>query len=162
MTPRKKISPFIIVCIGIVALIILGRHAISIHAVPSFDEFVQSTDNAASSIKAPLGNISVEVASTSVDREKGLGGQTSLEAGKGMLFIFPSPDTYGFWMKDTYIPLDMIWIDANKKVAGIASDILPDTYPKVFSPPVPILYVLEVNAGAAKNFGIATGTQLVF
>ena len=79
-----------------------------------------------------------------------------------MLFIFPKDGIYGFWMKDMAFSLDIILIGADKKVAGIAPDISPQTYPEVFLPPHEIKYVLELNSGGAKDYGIATGTKLVF
>ncbi len=80
----------------------------------------------------------------------------------GMLFIFPELGRQSFWMKDMLFPIDIIWVDADKKVVGIASDVLPETYPETFAPPSEIKYVLELNSGGAASYGIATGTQLVF
>lgn len=113
-------------------------------------------------IYAPGGSIEAEVASTSDQQAKGLGGRASLKAGTGMLFPFAHPGDYGFWMKDMHFPLDMVWISSNKKVASVTSNISPDTYPEVFYPPLAISYVLELNAGDAVRFGIATGTELEF
>lgn len=79
-----------------------------------------------------------------------------------MIFPFSMPGKYGFWMQNMNFPLDIIWIDASKKVVGMNSNLSPDTYPSVFLPPSDISYVLEINSGSAKNFGIATGTKLVF
>lgn len=113
-------------------------------------------------IEAPAGSISVEVASTSEEQAKGLGQRLSLPDNQGMLFPFMYPGDYGFWMKDMHFPLDMVWISSDKKVVSITPNISPDTYPTVFYPPLAISYVLELNAGAAKEFGIATDTELVF
>ena len=81
---------------------------------------------------------------------------------EGMLFAFPTPGMMGFWMKDTYIPLDMIWIDQDKTVVGMSENVLPDSYPKIYLPPSPVLYVLEINGGAAARLGINLGTKLQF
>ena len=113
-------------------------------------------------IKAPGGIIKAIVASTSAEEAKGLSGRDALPADQGMIFLFDKPGNYGFWMPDMKFAIDMIWIKADKTVAGITSDVLPDSYPTVFFPPTPISYVLELTNGGAARFGIATGTQLVF
>ena len=113
-------------------------------------------------VTAPNGTIRSFVVDRDDLRQKGLGGRDGLEDDEGMIFIFPEPGPYGFWMKDMHFAIDMIWIDNEKKVAGILSDISPDSYPDIFVPPRPIVYVLELTAGGAEKFGIATGTQLVF
>jgi uncharacterized membrane protein (UPF0127 family) len=114
------------------------------------------------SLKAPNGTLQIEVASTSLQQAKGLGNRPSLPADRGMLFPFMYPGDYGFWMKDMHFPIDMVWISSDKKVVSVTPNVSPDSYPTVFYPPGAISYVLELNAGAAKEFGIATGTQLVF
>lgn len=114
------------------------------------------------SIKAPLGIIDAEVASSSADQATGLSFRTSLLPAHGMLFPFAYPGDYGFWMKDMRFPIDMVWISSNKRVVSVTEDVLPSTYPTVFYPPVAISYVLELNAGAARTYGIATDTQLAF
>ncbi|MGC9605756.1 MAG: DUF192 domain-containing protein [Minisyncoccia bacterium] len=113
-------------------------------------------------VKTPRGTIHAMIASTSEEQALGLGGRDQLPADAGMLFPFMKPALYGFWMLNMRFPLDMVWIAADKRVAGVTGGISPDTFPDVFSPPSPILYVLELDSGAAAKFGIATGTQLVF
>jgi uncharacterized membrane protein (UPF0127 family) len=115
-----------------------------------------------STIQAPKGIIHASIADTEALRERGLSGRASLGSDQGMLFIFNQPSMVGFWMKEMNFPLDMVWIDNYKTVIGVADNISPDTYPKNFSPSGSVLYVLEINAGSAKKFGIATGTHLYF
>ncbi|MDE2041039.1 MAG: DUF192 domain-containing protein [Patescibacteria group bacterium] len=114
------------------------------------------------SIAAPAGTIYAEIASTSDQQELGLGNRASLPADHGMLFVFPHPGDYGFWMKDMHFDLDMVWISSNKKVVAVSHDVPVDSYPAVFYPPLAVSYVLEINADAASRFGIATDTQLAF
>ncbi len=78
-----------------------------------------------------------------------------------MLFVFPKDDMYGFWMKDTLIPLDMFWLDSKGHVVSIAENIATSTYPNVFYPSVPARYVLETTAGFVREHGIKTGTPLL-
>ncbi len=117
---------------------------------------------ATTTLRAPRGIIQVLIASSSAEREQGLSGRGILPTSTGMLFIFPSPGQFGFWMKDMTFPLDFVWIGAHKKVVSVMPGISPATYPSVFYPPSPVLYVLELDSGGAKQWGIATGTKLVF
>ena len=113
-------------------------------------------------IQTPRGSIRAMVASSSAEQELGLGGRDTLPRDEGMLFPFPYPGDYGFWMKDMRFPIDIVWILSNKRVVSVTADVRPDTYPAIFYPPLAISYVLELDAGAADEFGIATDTQLVF
>lgn len=129
---------------------------------PVSEPSTSSLSDGLTMIKAPKGLIRATVASTTEDEEKGLGGRDSMPEDQGMLFVFDNPGIYSFWMKDMQFSLDMVWIGQDKKVVGIASDISPSTYPDVFMADSAILYVLELNSGAAERFGISTGTKLEF
>lgn len=100
----------------------------------------------------------LEVADSSGRQQRGLSGRSGLDDGTGMLFVFDGPGRYSFWMKDMLFPLDIIWVKDDWCVAHIRSDVGPETYPDMFSPPVPILYVIELAAGEAARLGIRTGT----
>lgn len=99
------------------------------------------------SIKIGDSVIKVEVADTDAERMQGLSDRKSLEKGYGMLFIFDKPYQYGFWMKDMNFPIDIIWLDEEFKVISIERNVGPETFPKVFYPPIPIKYVVETNVG---------------
>lgn len=108
--------------------------------------------------------LAVEVADTEEERSRGLQNRSSLPEGEGMLFIFPSESIYRFWMKETLISLDMIWLDDQRKIIGIASDVPPcqqDPCPQ-YGPEQMSLYVLEANAGYADRLGLQIGDQAVF
>jgi uncharacterized membrane protein (UPF0127 family) len=96
----------------------------------------------------------------------GLSGRASLAEGKGMLFVFEKPDTYGFWMKDMNFPIDMIFIGEDKKVVTVVAHASPESYkknpPEVFYPAKPVLFVLEVPAGFAKEHGVEEGMVMSF
>lgn len=103
--------------------------------------------------------IPVEIARNAVSVKKGLSGRDYLDTDSGMLFIFSQPDYYRFWMPNMNFPLDIIWI-ANGRVAGISKNIIPEinmVKPKFYTPPKPVLYVLEVNAGFADKNNISVG-----
>lgn len=113
-------------------------------------------------VRVPHGVIRAIVASTSEQVELGLGGRSSLPKDGGMLFIFPKANNYGFWMKDMKFPIDIVWMGEDRKALGVTPRLSPDTYPNIYYANTPTKYVLELNAGAAAEYGIATGTRLVF
>ncbi len=110
---------------------------------------------------ATLGTVSLklELATTPAARERGLGGRASVPKNFGMLFVFPEPGDYGFWMKDTLVPLDMFWLDAQGQVVSLVDDVATSTYPTVFKPSRPALYVLETAAGFAQAHAVEVGTS---
>lgn len=100
----------------------------------------------------------VEVARTFAERARGLSGHAPLGRNDGMLFVFPSPSAGAFWMDGMLFPLDFIWI-AHGRVAGVTENAQPASIAgyTLYYPPVPVDYVLEVNAGTVKRFGIGVG-----
>lgn len=110
--------------------------------------------------------VQVEVEDTDNSRSQGLSGRASLAEGSGMLFVFDSPGTYGFWMKEMNFAIDIIFIDASGVVVTIAKDASPSGYhqnpPQVFYPYLPVQYVLEVSAGFAAQHGVMVGQKVTF
>ena len=106
--------------------------------------------------------IVAEVADTDTLRAQGLSLRTHLEEGRGMWFVFEQDGLWTFWMKDTLIPLDMLWVDASGVVVTIAHTVQPDSYPKGFAPTAPSRYVLELPGGYAKSRGISEGDVIEF
>ena len=106
----------------------------------------------------------VEIARTFAERARGLQRRPSLGMEQGMLFIFEESARHGFWMKDTLIPLDMIWMDQDGKVVTVAANVPPcvvEACPS-YNPTEKALYVLEINGGLTEEFGIQAGDQAVF
>lgn len=112
---------------------------------------------------AEFGGVSLRLdyATTSSARERGLGGRASIPDDYGMLFVFPKDALYGFWMKDTLVPLDIFWLDAKGQVVYVAADVATSSYPNVFYPTVPARYVLETVAGFARAHRVKFGTPLL-
>lgn len=105
----------------------------------------------------------LEVANTNATRARGLGGRTTLAADQGMIFTFNDQAVRCFWMKDTLIPLDMIWLDSARRVIHIEHDVKPATYPQTFcANNKPARYVIELKSGAAHAAGITEGRRLTF
>jgi uncharacterized protein len=108
--------------------------------------------------------VDVEVANTDELRAQGLMYRDRLPAGKGMIFFFAQDGVYPFWMKNTMIPLDMIWVDAAHRVAHVKSNVPPcrvDPCPS-YDPEVPARYVVELAGGEAGKHALKAGDQLRF
>lgn len=102
--------------------------------------------------------VTVEIADTQEKRSEGLMYRNYLPPVRGMLFVFPREGSYSFWMKNTKIPLDIIWIDENLKIVHIEDNVKPClelVCPK-YSSPTKAKYVLETNANWAHNAKAST------
>lgn len=107
--------------------------------------------------------IQVEIADSEAEREQGLMERTSLGENDGMLFIFENEGQFSFWMKNTLIPLDIIFIDKNHKVLNIQHAVPCENDPCALYPSGGLaLFVVEVNGGLAAEKGIQTGDQVRF
>ena len=102
---------------------------------------------------------SVELATTEQEKETGLMYRRELPDGKGMLFDFSPEQQVSMWMKNTYIPLDMIFIRADGRILRIAENTEPLST-KIIPSGGPAKGVLEVIAGTAKKYGIAPGDRV--
>ncbi len=105
--------------------------------------------------------IKVEVANTPALQELGLMNRKSLPEYSGMLFVFDQVNAYAFWMKNTLIPLDMLWVDENKKIVDIqTAQPCVTTTCKTYIPRGLAKYVLEVNAGWAQKNNVNIGDTM--
>ncbi len=98
----------------------------------------------------------IEIADDAQERSQGLMFRESLDEQSGMLFIYPTPRIASFWMKNTLISLDMLFIDAEGRIASIATETVPLSLKSVSSG-VPVLTVLEIDAGDSERLGIRVG-----
>ena len=108
--------------------------------------------------------VSVEIASDPETRTQGLMYRDRLPEDIGMIFLFPKADEYPFWMKNTLIPLDMVWIDEAHRIVHIAHDVPPckaDPCPD-YPPNAKASAVLELAAGVAARHHLNVGDPLVF
>ena len=103
----------------------------------------------------------VEVADTPTKRELGLQYRKELAADRGMIFLFPAPSLQSFWMKNTPLPLDMIFIGSDRKIAGIVEQTVPFSL-EPRSVGAPSQFVLEINGGLSKWLGIRAGDAVRF
>lgn len=148
---RRLIKFDSLLFIFFVVLIIL------LDAAPKNQEFIK--------IYFPDGDsITAELAVTPEERAQGLMFRKKIEFDQGMLFIFDREDFYSFWMKNMFIPLDLIWLDREKRIVHIERCLPPceeepcPSYP----PKVPALYVLELKAGSAAERGLKIFDRLDF
>lgn len=109
--------------------------------------------------------VSAELAITPQQQTKGLMGRKNLPEDQGMLFVFSGEDRYAFWMKNTEIPLDMIWIDSQNKVIEVktaqpCSEETTEDVCKTYIPSAAAKYVLEVNAGWTQENEVKIGDSV--
>lgn len=108
--------------------------------------------------------IQANVAETDAERRQGLSGTDSLPEGRGMLFVFPEPDIWGIWMKDMKYDLDIVWFDESGDIVHVEEGVEAPTSSTeelpVFSNDEPALYVLEIPAGKAAEYGLIDGQQI--
>ncbi len=102
---------------------------------------------------------SVEVATTEEEKRTGLMFRKELPDGRGMLFDFSPEQEVSMWMKNTFIPLDMIFIGADGRILRIAENTVPQST-RIIPSRGPAKAVLEVIAGTAKKYGIAPGDRV--
>lgn len=129
---------------------------------------IEDVDNAASirqmSVKGQV--FMLEIADTPAERALGLMHRESLAENAGMLFVFSQEAPLNFWMKNTLIPLDILYIDS----AGVVVDIqtmhpqpgVPDSELQTYPSAAPAQYALEINADLAESLGFAVGDQAYF
>lgn len=108
--------------------------------------------------------IRLELAITPEERERGLMFRTSLPPDHGMLFLFERPARWTFWMKDTWIPLDLVFLDGSGTVVDTVASAAPcraEPCPQ-YAPAADAMAVLELAAGTAAAHGVEPGTRLRF
>jgi uncharacterized protein len=103
----------------------------------------------------------VEVAVTPEEHARGLMYRSTLATDAGMIFVFDEPSVQRFWMKNTLIPLDMIFIGKDRKIVGIVEDAAPETETERMVG-VPSQYVLEIGGGLSARLGIHAGEPVEF
>lgn len=101
----------------------------------------------------------VELADTAEARGRGLMFRETLPRGAGMLFVYERPQHASFWMKNTLIPLDMIFADRSGRVTRVHSGAIPGDLTPIDGG-AGVFAVLEINADLADRYGIAPGTEM--
>lgn len=143
----RKIAPFFLF------LLIGLKPSISLAADPVNAKFVSEQGKKTASFQ-------LEVADTLPRRMAGLMYRKEMAADAGMIFIFPDMKPRSFWMKDTYLSLDMVFLNDQLEVVAVLPNVpILNTQPRESK--VPAKYVIELNAGIAAQAGVTIGSKLV-
>ena len=129
-------------------------------AVPARAEAPLAADRLEIRTKKAVHAFSIELADTDAKRAEGLMFRTEMAPDRGMLFDFKREEPVWFWMKNTYLPLDMIFVKADGTILSIAENTTPLSEATVPSGG-PVRFVFEVVAGTVKRLGISPGDRLV-
>lgn len=128
----------------------------------------ENSDDSLKTVQACFNNkndcYELEIADNDETRSLGLMNRDHLDKDKGMLFVFPETGAHNFWMKDTHIPLDILWISEDKTIVDLLSNILPcekEDCP-VYSTSKKALYAVELNAGQILDKGLLIGGKVEF
>jgi uncharacterized protein len=157
--PYKKIIkiflPIILLAIIFIMLIVIGQNyeCPNCHSAEKIETTqVCLKDNC----------FQMELATDDYERAHGLMFRDHLDQDKGMLFIFDKEGVYQFWMKNTRIPLDIIWLNKEKKVVFINEKAKPcqQIICPIINPKVAAQYVIEINAGLVENMGFKIGDEI--
>lgn len=172
----RKINRTTLVLLGVaavacgLAVTLLVARQESIPAPTPAPTPLSSTSNAAqkpayTTTALRMGNetYTLQVANTPEQQALGLGGRDSLALKAGMLFSYPQPiEQSCFWMKDMRFTIDIIWLDSEKQVIKIESNLSPATYPQNYCSDKASQYVVELSAGQAAKLDMAIGQKLDF
>ncbi len=145
---------FLIVIVFVLAMFMLLKGSTAPETIPQSSE-----------IKAVLiagERIVVDLAIRPEEHAQGLSGRPGLAEDEGMLFVFPNPGKYYFWMKGMNFPIDIIWITEDMKVSYIQENALPEDFLETYGPDSNNKYVLEVVAGFSETRGLKAGDSVLF
>lgn len=142
----------VILIVGLVSLLV---YSVAAYAISNFQPTVE--------VKIGGGVYHLRVADTESDRVQGLSGVEKLEPNGGLLMKYDADGMWGIWMKDMKIPLDIIWLDKDKKVVYIVKNASADlSTDVVFTPKSAARYVLELPAGSVDKAAIKSGVTAEF
>ena len=104
------------------------------------------------------------VTRSDLDRQRGLGNTRYLAKRHGMIFRGLDEGVMSLWMKDMYIPLDVIWVGKDDRIVYLLENISPESFPETYANPsdTPALYFIELNSGDIRTYGLSIGDQVVF
>lgn len=146
--------------IFIIVLLVVTIAAINLETLSTIENKILESQN---KVCFEENCFNVELAITPSEKSLGLMHRESMNEDAGMLFIYKSEGRFSFWMMNTYIPLDMIWIDKDHVVVDITKEAQPcGVSCPGYSPSEPAMYVLEINGGISDKIGLDVGDKLDF
>jgi len=151
MTRLKSVSPAIL--IGGVAVLIIAVAAL----------FILNLSQTTVALYLGDGIFHAKVDYTQADREKGFGGVDNITDTQAQILAFPSDSKWQIWMKDMKVPIDVVWLNSDRKVVYIVENAPPDGGENtIYTPTVDARYVVEFAAGTVQSKTIKTGKTAVF
>ena len=141
------------------AAIAAGAPATALADTEPLFQFPQATLSVRKASGRPV-RFHVWIADTPSREQQGLMFVRELDAHAGMLFRFPYPQRIPMWMKNTFIPLDMLFLNAQGRIDYIAAKTQPQSL-DLIQPPQPEIAVVEIGGGAAERFGIHVGDVVI-
>lgn len=156
--------------LAIVLLLIFGGNFTStsfLKNMSSGDSSKSAVVNVNPTLKIDNLTLNIIVASSDRDQKKGLSQREGLPINQGMLFVFDSDGLHPIWMKNMKFAIDIFWIDSNKRIVDVITDVPPepgksDKDLKIYNPRSNNRYVLETNAGMASLNNIKVGDLVQF
>jgi uncharacterized membrane protein (UPF0127 family) len=128
---------------------------------PSSDSYVFKKQGMASFYDkdgSPKCSFEIEIAETPEQQKLGLMYRDSMAVNQGMLFPYAAPTSPSFWMKDTYLPLDIIFIGADSTIVSLSKNTTPFSEERI-NPKAPAQFVLEINAGLSQKLNLSEGDK---
>ncbi len=107
-------------------------------------------------------DVTLALAADPARRRLGLSEVETLPEEYGMLFVFPAEEPHGFWMKQMNFSLDIIWLDRDRKIIKVMSNVSPETFPTTFGQEVNSQFVIELNIGSVQRYGLELGQEVEF
>lgn len=162
---KKIIFSFLVIIIFFLAGFFLINHFTPTQPPPTVGGGAESGGGKIQHVNIAEQEIKVDLALTAAEQEQGLSGRPGLAENTGMLFVFPNPGNYQFWMKDMNFPIDMIWLSSDLKVVYIEKNATPESYPETFGPGEndgSAKYVLEVVSGFSDKNNLKVGDEVFF
>ena len=154
----KKVTQ--VLAVIFLALVGFKIYSFGISQTSSNEFKIESIDETLLTPKIQIGSkavFDIIIADEEEEKVRGLSGYDKLEDYQGMAFFFNKLDRHGFWMKDMRFSIDIIGFDDTQTIVWLAPDLLPESFPTVFTPSRPVQYVLEVPAGSIEAFGLTLG-----
>jgi len=123
---------------------------------------LQNTLKLATNLRLGDGVFRTTLALNDGERTKGLSSVGKLDSDQALLMAFPSEGKWGVWMKDMNFPIDIVWLNSDKKIIGIVKNAPTDDYPMTYTPKTLAKYVIELPAGTIDSKSIAMNNTAIF
>lgn len=154
--PSKKTKILNTIAAVVVMCVVLGFIVVSCWGSPPTVPQFASGELVISRGVQPMQKLSVEIAKTPSEMEYGLMFRRDMAPNHGMIFLFPYPQHIQMWMKNTFLPLDMVFFDEQQRIVAIAANAKP-LNEAIIDPGTSAKYVLEINAGLAAKWSLQPG-----